>query len=123
MDETVSRFWGEILSRPAGPLGFRFLLQPAMAMLYAIRDGRSDARHGRPAYFWALFTQKAHRRALIHSGWRSIGKVAILALVMDLVYQVIALRALRPLETVVIVVILAIVPYLLLRGPVNRLIN
>ena len=123
MDETASRFWSELLSRPAGPLGFRFLLQPAMAMLYAIRDGRRDARHGRPAYFWALFTHKAYRRALVHSGWQSIGKVAMLALIMDLVYQVIALHALRPLETVVIVAMLAIVPYLLLRGPVNRLLN
>ena len=58
---------------------------------------------------------------MIKSGWESIGKVAIVALIMDLIYQFIVLRGLRPLETVVIVIMLAIVPYIMLRGPVNRL--
>ena len=121
MDETVNRFWTELLSRPSGPLAFRFVLQPVVAMVYAIRDGRRDAKNQRPAYFWALFTSSGHRRALIKSGWESIGKVAIVALIMDLIYQFVVLRGLRPLETIVIVTMLAIVPYILFRGPVNRL--
>ena len=121
MDETVNRFWTELVSRPSGPLAFRFVLQPVIAMVYAIRDGRRDAKNQRQAYFWALFTSSGHRRALIKSGWESIGKVAIVALIMDLIYQFIVLRGLRPLETVVIVTMLAIVPYIMLRGPVNRL--
>lgn len=121
MDETVNRFWTELVSRPSGPLAFRFVLQPVIAMVYAIRDGRRDAKNHRQAYFWALFTSSGHRRALIKSGWESIGKVAIVALIMDLIYQFIVLRGLRPLETVVIVIMLAIVPYIMLRGPVNRL--
>jgi hypothetical protein len=121
VDETVNRFWTELVSRPSGPLAFRFVLQPVIAMVYAIRDGRRDAKNQRQAYFWALFTSSGHRRALIKSGWESIGKVAIVALIMDLIYQFIVLRGLRPLETVVIVTMLAIVPYIMLRGPVNRL--
>lgn len=123
MDETSSRFFAELMSRPSGPLAFRFILQPAMAAFYAIRDGTRDAKYGRPAYFWAVFTQAGHRRELIKSGWQSIGKVALVALIMDLIYQLIVLRALRPLETAVIVIVLAVLPYVLLRGPVNRVLR
>ena len=124
MDETVSRFWTELLSRPSGPLAFRFILQPAIAMIYAIRDGRRDAKNKRPAYFWALFTSgSGQRRSLLKSGWKSIGKVAVVALIIDLIYQYIVLHGLRPIEALTIVIILAILPYLLLRGPINRLLN
>jgi hypothetical protein len=123
MDATGPGFWQELLARSSGPLAFRFVLQPAMAMFYAIRDGRRDAREHRPAYFWALFTDATHRRELIRSGWQSIGKVFVLALLIDMVYQTFVLRAIRPMETIVVAVVLALVPYLLLRGPVNRLLR
>ena len=123
MDETTNRFLTELMSRPSGPLAFRFILQPVMAALYAIRDGTRDAKYGRPAYFWAVFTQPEQRRALMRSGWQSIGKVALVALIVDLIYQLIVLRAVRPVEAVVIVVMLAVLPYLLLRGPVNRVLR
>ena len=35
--ETLARFWEELLSRPSGPMSFRFVLQPTMAALFAIR--------------------------------------------------------------------------------------
>jgi hypothetical protein len=40
---------------------------------------------------------------------------------MDIVDQFIVFKALRPLEGLIVAVRLAIVPYLLVRGPVNRL--
>ena len=33
---------------------FRFILQPAMAFIAALRDGVMDARPGRRPYLWAL---------------------------------------------------------------------
>jgi hypothetical protein len=123
VDETTTRFWEELLARPSGPLALRFLLQPALSTFFGIRDGRRDAKYGRPAYFWALFTQGAHRRELLNSGWQSIGRVVLMALVLDTVYQIIVLRGFRPLEAIVIATILCIVPYLLIRGPVNRLLR
>ena len=120
MDNAVTQAWNEIAARPEGPLALRFYLQPAMATLFALRDGLRDARSGRPAYFWALFTDPTNRKELMRHGWRSIGKIFILATVLDLVYQVIVLHGLRPLQTMLVATSLAIVPYLLLRGPVNR---
>jgi hypothetical protein len=108
-------------ARLQGPMRFRLILQPLVALIFAIRDGRRDAREGRPPYFWALFTEPAHRRDMLASGWKSVGKVFIIAIVLDSVFQFIVFRAFHPVAALFAGVILALVPYVLLRGPVNRL--
>lgn len=102
-------------------MALRFYLQPLMASLFAVRDGLKDARAGKPAYFWALLTEPKHRRERLQEGWKSVGKIFFAALALDLVYQVLVLRGFRPVETVLVATALAIVPYVLFRGPVNRL--
>jgi hypothetical protein len=123
MDDLLSQTWREITSRPEGPLALRFYMQPLMATLLAVRDGVKDAREGNPAYLWAVLSTPGHRRELLRSGWRSIGKVFVIALVLDVVYQLLVLRGLRPLEGLFVAVVLAIVPYALIRGPINRLVR
>lgn len=117
----VSEAWQEILARPQGPLSFRFYLQPAMAMFFAVRDGLRDARTGEPPYFWSLFTEPGHRKEWLRSGWRSIGKIIVLAFVLDVVYEILVFHGLRPIQSIFVALELAVVPYLLLRGPVTRL--
>jgi len=121
LDNIVNQTWQEITARPDGPMALRFYLQPAMATFFAIRDGWKDAKKGRPAYFWALLTTNVeHRRELLGDGWKSIGRIFAMAIVMDLIYQLAVLHGLRPLQTMVVAVLLAIVPYLVFRGPANR---
>jgi hypothetical protein len=50
-----------------------------------------------------------------------VGKVFVLATILDVVYQFWVLRRFYPGESLIVALVLAIVPYLLLRGPVNRL--
>jgi len=121
MDDVWTRLLEHMTDRVTGPMKFRLVLQPLMAMIFAIRSGLDDARAGRPLYFWALFTDPAHRAEMLKDGWKSVGKVFVLALVLDVVYQIIATRFVYPGEALVTAVLLAIVPYLLLRGPVNRI--
>ncbi len=121
MDDIVMRFLDNLAGRVSGPMHFRIFLQPLMAIFFAIKDGRNDAREGRAAYFWAIFTDPEHRRDLLRSGWKSVGKVFIIALILDAIYQFIELRMFYPGEALYVGFILAIVPYVLLRGPVNRL--
>jgi|SoiMethySBSTD1v2_1073268.scaffolds.fasta_scaffold07351_5 hypothetical protein len=121
MAEPFSSYWHELTARPDGPLAFRFYLQPLMACAFAIRDGLKDARTGRPAYFWGLFSDRPHTREMIRDGWRSIRRVFLFAIAMDVVYQLLVLKGLRPLESLVIATLLALVPYVLVRGPVNRI--
>ena len=44
-----------------------------------------------------------------------------MAVIMDLVYEGVVGRWFYPLETLIVAVVLAIVPYLVVRGPVNRI--
>jgi hypothetical protein len=121
MDHLITPLTQHLIARVTGPMKFRLVLQPAMALFLAIRDGLKDAREGRPAYFWALFSDQEDRLALLKDGWKSVGKVFILAMVLDAIYQIIELRWFYPGQAVLVAIILAIMPYLLLRGPVNRI--
>lgn len=120
MEELIARGWDGLMDRVGGPMTFRLILQPIMATLLAVRAGLKDAREGRPPYLWTLLTDPGQRVDLLLHGWRSIARVFMLAVVMDLIYELVMGRWFYPLETLTVAVVLAVVPYLLLRGPVNR---
>ena len=109
------------MDRIGGPMTFRIILQPTMAALLAVRAGIKDAREGRPPYFWAILTDTSQRANLLRQGWGAVGRVFILAVIMDVIYQLIVLRWIHPLELLIVAIVLAVVPYLVIRGPVNRL--
>ena len=123
MDDTWTRIADNLVARVTGPMKFRLILQPAMAAYLAIRAGLADARSGKPPYFWTLLSDPASRAALIESGWKDVGKVFVLAVVLDVVYQIVVSRFVYPGETLVVAVVLAIVPYLILRGAVTRIVR
>jgi hypothetical protein len=58
---------------------------------------------------------------MIKDGWKSVGKVFILALVLDIVYQIIVLRYVYAGEAIIVSFILAILPYLIVRGLATRI--
>jgi len=121
MDDIWTRILENMADRVSGPMKFRLLLQPIMASIFAIRSGLHDARTGKPPYLWTLLTDPAHRADMIRDGWKSVGKVFLLALVLDVVYQIIVSRFVYPGEAIIVAFLLAIVPYLILRGLVTRL--
>jgi hypothetical protein len=123
VEDLLTRFVEHLIGRVHGPMTFRLLLQPAMALLCAVRDGVKDAREGRPPYFWALFTHAGARSDLLREGSRAVARILVLGVVMDLIYQLIVFRWLYPLELVTMALLLAFVPYLLARGPVNRVVR
>lgn len=122
MEELLTRFAENLIGRIQGPMSFRLVFQPVMAVMFAIFDGRKDASEGRAPYFWALFADPGHRRDLLRDGWKSVGKVFTIAFVLDAVYQYKVLRWFYPGEALVVAFFLALIPYVLLRGPTNRLL-
>jgi hypothetical protein len=114
------RMWAGLTFEWRGPLWFRFVLQPVMAVTMAIRDGIKDAGTGRSPYFWTVLTNPAERTARLLEGLRATVRVILLALAMDAAYQVIVFRRFYLGEAIGIAILLAFVPYLLLRGPVAR---
>jgi hypothetical protein len=113
----------DIGDRFGGPMTFRVILQPLMAAILAFRAGCKDAQQGRPPYFWAILTDPSQRADLVREGWRSVARVFVLAIVMDVIYQLIVLRWVYPFEVILVALLLAVVPYLLIRGPVNRVVT
>jgi len=121
MDTSASTLITDLIGRTDGPMSFRVYIQPIMAIIFAIRDGRRDFREGRGPYGWALLNDPEHRRFLIQDGWKGISKVFVFAYLLDLVYQFVVLHGFRFAQALFTAILLAIIPYVLLRGPAGRL--
>lgn len=120
----MAELWDRVVEnfflRLDGPLHFRFIVQPLMAILFAVVNGLKDARDDKPAYFWSIATNPGHRKELLQEGWKHVGKIFILAVLLDLIYQIVVYQRFYPGETLIVAFLLAIIPYLVMRGPVNR---
>jgi hypothetical protein len=119
--EVHRRIWEDILDRPGGPMAFRFVLQPVMAAIFAIHDGIKDAHLGRSPYFWTILSDPQQRGPRLREGLIATGRVILLALIMDAIYQLRVFGTFYPGEVALVALLLAFVPYLLIRGPAARI--
>jgi len=118
--EVFTRTWHNLLDRPSGPMAFRIILQPIMATIVASRDGLKDARTERAPYFWTILTDPAKRAGRLDEGMIATARILLLGLCMDLIYQFIELGTFHPAEAVIVALLLAFVPYMVVRGLVTR---
>jgi hypothetical protein len=102
-------------------MNFRLIIQPTVAAIIAIQAGLKDAREGRPAFFWTALSDPDYRSHLLREGWKGIRTVFFVAIILDSVYQLIVHRGVYVLELLIIATVLAVVPYILIRGPVSRI--
>jgi hypothetical protein len=120
--EDFLRHTGEMLvGRVHGPFAFRLILQPLAALIIACRAGLKDARTGRPAYCWAVITDPSCRREMLREGWRELARVFTVAVLVDLIYEIVVFHEVYPGQSLVVAAVLALLPYPLIRGSVNRL--
>lgn len=117
----LTRIWDDLVGRTSGPLTLRLVIQPTVATILAIRAGLKDCRLERPPYFWNVLLKLGDRKDLLRNAWKDVGKLFIMACVLDVVYQLIVERWVYPFETLIVAVVLAIVPYVLFRGITSRL--
>ena len=113
----------QLLGRFEGPFTFRLILQPIVAAALAIRSGIKDARTGRSPHLWSIVHEPEHRRQLLHETWREVRKVFIFAVLIDVVYEIVVFHTVYPLQPFIVAAVLAVIPYLALRGVVNRLVR
>jgi hypothetical protein len=121
--ELLSRGFEELVGRARGPLNFRLVVMPTVVVFLAIRAHLRDVRGGKPVLLGAFFTSPTERRRLLRSALKDVGKVLIVALVLDTAYQFIVLKAFHPGQALIVAVVCAVVPYVLVRGPVTRLVH
>lgn len=97
------RFLTDIPGRLAGPGRFRFILQPAMAIFLGVGHGRADARIGQ--------------------GFRllpSLANLALMAILLDVVFQWAILGVAHPFAALVVGPVLITMPYVAARRLARR---
>ena len=113
MPETLEAMLG-------GPGRMRFVLQPIVAIILGIRDGRADAAAGRPPYVVAvLFADEGRREGLV-SALRTLTKPLLVAVVLDAVLQYVIFSSIRLWQALAVGTTLIALPYVLARGITNR---
>jgi hypothetical protein len=120
VEDFIARLSANLIGRIGGPMTFRLILQPSVAIFFAIRGGISDARAGREPHGWAILTDSTKRRELLRESWQDVATVFLAAVIIDLIYQVMEFRWFYPEEALIVATCLALLPYLLLRGPARR---
>jgi hypothetical protein len=121
MEELFNQVAKELTGRLQGPFAFRLIIQPVVAAILGVRAGLKDVREGRPAHGWAIVADAARRRQLLQESWKDVAKVFVAGFIIDLIYEIIAYGRIYPGHSLIIATTLALFPYLLTRGPVNRI--
>ena len=129
MPNQVIEIWENLVARTSGPLYLRFYLDPAICILYAVRAAIRDAKKHVPPYLFRILVTSKQRKAIVLEGWKDIGRVFMIAVMVDIIYQFVMIFAFEktnkfyPLESFIVSLVLTLVPYVLVRGPLNRLIG
>jgi hypothetical protein len=120
LDNAFIRGLENLVGRLGGPMSFRFLIQPAVAILFAIRAGVRDARENKPTFLGCALSNPGSWRARMRQSWKDVGAVFIVALVLDAIYQVVEHSGIFALELLITATVLALVPYMVFRDLVAR---
>lgn len=116
MEDFLIQTWKELVGRLDGPLRIRIVLQPVLSSIVGLLIGIKDARAGRPSFVWALVRDdRLHRRERLREAWRDMARIFVAAIIIDLIYQIIVLHWLHPLQALLVASTLALVPYSLAR--------
>ena len=123
MRDQFLRYWNDLAGRVSGPMTFRLYIQPAVAATLAVFAGARDARAGHAPYGWSLLVGARGRRELVREARQDVGRVFLAGLVVDTIYQIVHLRWVYLEEALVVATILALVPYVVVRGPATRVLR
>jgi len=118
---TFDRIWQDLIARPDGQMSFRFILQPTMAAIAAYRHGMRDARAGRSPFLRAVIHEPENRAARLKDALNDTAQTMLIGIAMDAIYQFKTYGTFYPAEALDIALLLAFVPYLLLRGTIERI--
>jgi hypothetical protein len=78
-------------------------------------------RTGRTPYLWTILHRPKKRVERLREGLNATARIIVLAVVIDLIYQLYFLNTFYPNEALIVALLFAFVPYLIARGLVLRI--
>lgn len=118
--EVHERFWADLSGRLHGPMTVRFYLQPTLALGAAWKDGIKDVQMGHKAFFWTALWDPVQPRGRLREGLVATSQMALIGFAMDLIYQFRLFDHFYPVEALMMVLLLAVIPYFVLRWIVEH---
>lgn len=112
--------WEKIQARVTGPFHFRLILQPLIAIILGIRDGRIAAKAGKRPIFLHMVTSKDDRLNYLKQVWRAIVKPLVIGIILDMIVQFIIFKSVRIWGAILLGAIIIALPYALSLGLSNR---
>jgi hypothetical protein len=113
-------FIEDIPKRLTGPGRFRFLLQPAMAIILGFLGGRADARAGRPPYLYGILLHRELRGEFVKSGYETVANLLLMGILLDAIFQWVILGVSHPGAALIVGPVLIVLPYAIARALSNR---
>ena len=118
---SIQQVFDELVARVVhGPMQFRFLLQPTMAVCLGVRDATADFRAGAPPFLWGLFSHTIDRKSSATKLLRRLRGPVLIASTLDAIAQYAMFGHVRPLSAVLVGSTLMALPYCTARGLANR---
>lgn len=116
-------FANEVIARFTGPLGFRFIIQPLIAILLGLKDGIKDAKSGVPPYVVHFLIYPEKRWMLLRNASISVLKPITFGIITDAVAQYLIFNTVHPMQAIFVGVMIIAIPYVLSRGLINRVVS
>src|SRR5262245_39009856 len=104
------RFWSDIAGRVGGPMTLRFFLQPTLGFIAALKDGIKDAR-----------VDPLQPGGHLHEGLIATSQMMLIGFAMDTIYQLKQFDHFYPVEAVLMVLLLAVIPYFVFRWVIEHI--
>jgi hypothetical protein len=123
MYASFAQFLEHLVARLTGPMHFRLILQPLVAIALGIRDGLKDARASRPPFILDLIAPPEGRKRQLKRALQAISKPLIIAIILDAVAQYLMFGVIYAGAAVFVGVVIMAVPYSLARGLTNRIVS
>ncbi len=112
-----------IIELLSGPGNLRFVLQPLIAILLAIRDGRNDAKSGTPAFLAEMVSGSGPRGATLKVSMKATLMPFSVAVILDSILQIVIFDVWRLQWALVVGLFLVGIPYVVVRSISNSLFS
>ncbi len=112
-----------IIELLSGPGNLRFVVQPLIAILLAIRDGRNDAKSGTPAFLAEMVSGSGPRGATLKVSMKATLIPFSVAVILDSILQIVIFDVWRLQWALVVGLFLVGIPYVVVRSISNSLFS